>query len=279
MEINQPRHFIGIIVWGYLSLLTLYAALVIISEEGPIWLRTLYCFVPISIAGPLVKLLIKCSDKIDFQELNTDWTFKVNKPQSENLGGLTFISILGVLVSLGLKSYFYSILLMQIAGVLGFFVWMYTKMETECGSCGARVLAKNALFCSKCGKGFKRETKKIDLNYCSKCNQPFKPNSIHCTKCGHKLVADQTANPPGHKAPPRSKATSSPCDVILQNPGKNKIKIIKEVGFFTGLRLKDAKKLVDTAPNTVLSNAPKSTAEKAKKVLEAAGATVTIQIR
>jgi large subunit ribosomal protein L7/L12 len=83
----------------------------------------------------------------------------------------------------------------------------------------------------------------------------------------------------GYKAPPRSKATSFPCDVILQNPGKNKIQVIKEVGFFTGLGLKDAKNLVDTAPNTVLTNATKSAAEKAKKVLEAAGATVTFQNR
>ncbi|MDR2257059.1 50S ribosomal protein L7/L12 [Galactobacter valiniphilus] len=66
-------------------------------------------------------------------------------------------------------------------------------------------------------------------------------------------------------------------DVILESAGDKKIGVIKEVRALTSLGLKEAKELVDGAPKAVLEGANKETAEKAKEVLEAAGATVTLK--
>jgi large subunit ribosomal protein L7/L12 len=66
-------------------------------------------------------------------------------------------------------------------------------------------------------------------------------------------------------------------DVILEAAGDKKIAVIKEVRALTSLGLKEAKDLVDAAPKAVLEGANKEAAEKAKEVLEAAGARVTIK--
>ncbi len=66
-------------------------------------------------------------------------------------------------------------------------------------------------------------------------------------------------------------------DVVLTSAGDKKIQVIKEVRALTSLGLKEAKDLVDSAPSTVLEKVNKETAEKAKEVLEAAGATVEIK--
>jgi large subunit ribosomal protein L7/L12 len=66
-------------------------------------------------------------------------------------------------------------------------------------------------------------------------------------------------------------------DVVLTTAGDKKIQVIKEVRALTSLGLKEAKDLVDGAPSTVLEKVNKETAEKAKEVLEAAGATVEIK--
>jgi large subunit ribosomal protein L7/L12 len=66
-------------------------------------------------------------------------------------------------------------------------------------------------------------------------------------------------------------------DVILEAAGDKKIQVIKEVRPLTGLGLKEAKDLVDSAPARVLEKVNKETAEKAKTVLEGVGATVTVK--
>jgi large subunit ribosomal protein L7/L12 len=66
-------------------------------------------------------------------------------------------------------------------------------------------------------------------------------------------------------------------DVVLEAAGEKKIQVIKEVRTLTSLGLKEAKDLVDGAPKTVLEKATKEAAAKAKEVLEAAGATVTVK--
>jgi large subunit ribosomal protein L7/L12 len=66
-------------------------------------------------------------------------------------------------------------------------------------------------------------------------------------------------------------------EVVLEAAGEKKINVIKEVRALTSLGLKEAKDLVEAAPKTVLENAPKEAAEKAKEALEAAGATVTLK--
>ena len=66
-------------------------------------------------------------------------------------------------------------------------------------------------------------------------------------------------------------------DVVLEAAGDKKIQVIKEVRTLTSLGLGEAKALVDGAPGVVLEGANKETAEKAKAVLEEAGATVTLK--
>lgn len=66
-------------------------------------------------------------------------------------------------------------------------------------------------------------------------------------------------------------------DIELTGSGANKIAVIKEVRVITELGLKEAKDLVDGAPKIVKEGVKKEEAEKIKKQLEAAGATVTLK--
>ena len=66
-------------------------------------------------------------------------------------------------------------------------------------------------------------------------------------------------------------------DVILTGAGEKKINVIKVVRAVTGLGLKEAKDLVDGAPNPVKEGASKDEAEDLKKQLEEAGASVELK--
>jgi large subunit ribosomal protein L7/L12 len=65
--------------------------------------------------------------------------------------------------------------------------------------------------------------------------------------------------------------------VVLTNAGANKINVIKEVRAITSLGLKEAKDLVEGAPKPVKEGVTKDEADKLKKQLEAAGATVELK--
>ncbi|HEX3568736.1 MAG TPA: 50S ribosomal protein L7/L12 [Candidatus Saccharimonadales bacterium] len=65
-------------------------------------------------------------------------------------------------------------------------------------------------------------------------------------------------------------------DVVLKDAGAQKVAVIKAVKDLTGLGLGEAKALVDGAPKTIVEKAAKDDAEKAKKALEDAGATVEL---
>jgi large subunit ribosomal protein L7/L12 len=66
-------------------------------------------------------------------------------------------------------------------------------------------------------------------------------------------------------------------DVVLTEAGAKKIQVIKEVRAATGLGLKEAKALVDEAPNPVKEGLDKDEAEALKAKLEEAGATVELK--
>ena len=66
-------------------------------------------------------------------------------------------------------------------------------------------------------------------------------------------------------------------NVVLKDAGATKIAVIKAVREATGLGLKEAKDLVDSAPKTIKENMPKEDAEKLVEALKAAGATVEMQ--
>ena len=66
-------------------------------------------------------------------------------------------------------------------------------------------------------------------------------------------------------------------DVELTEVGPNKVKVIKVVREATGLGLKEAKDLVDSAPKTIKEGASKEEAEAMKASLEAEGAKITLK--
>jgi large subunit ribosomal protein L7/L12 len=66
-------------------------------------------------------------------------------------------------------------------------------------------------------------------------------------------------------------------DVVLTNAGDKKIQAIKVVRALTGLGLKEAKDLVDGAPNAVKEGVPQEEADQIKAQLEEAGAEVEIK--
>ena len=66
-------------------------------------------------------------------------------------------------------------------------------------------------------------------------------------------------------------------DVVLSSAGGQKIQVIKVVRAVTGLGLKEAKDLVDGAPNPVKEGIPQDEADQIKAQLEEAGATVEVK--
>ena len=99
--------------------------------------------------------------------------------------------------------------------------------------------------------------------------------TVHGIKAAAAAVAvagPAAAGPAAEAAPAKTEF-----DVELTNFGANKINVIKVVRAATGLGLKEAKDLVDAAPKMVKQAISKEDAEKLKKELEEAGATVTIK--
>ena len=66
-------------------------------------------------------------------------------------------------------------------------------------------------------------------------------------------------------------------DVILASFGEKKINVIKEVRAMTGLGLKEAKDLVESAPKSIKEGVSKDEADEVKAKLEEAGATIEIK--
>lgn len=66
-------------------------------------------------------------------------------------------------------------------------------------------------------------------------------------------------------------------DVVLASVGEKKINVIKEVRGITGLGLKEAKELVESAPKAIKEGVSKEEAEELKKTLEEAGAEVELK--
>ncbi len=88
-------------------------------------------------------------------------------------------------------------------------------------------------------------------------------------------VAVAAGAPAGGEAAPEEEKTEF--DVVLKSFGSNKIAVIKEVRGITGLGLKEAKDLVESAPKAIKEATSKEDAEDIKKKLEGAGAEVEIK--
>ena len=88
-------------------------------------------------------------------------------------------------------------------------------------------------------------------------------------------VAAASAAPAGEAVAAEEEKTEF--DVILAEIGSQKIKVIKEVRAVTGLGLKEAKDLVESAPKPIKEGISKEEAEKIKEQVEAVGAKVEIK--
>src|SRR3954470_844094 len=98
---------------------------------------------------------------------------------------------------------------------------------------------------------------------------------VHGIKPAAAAVA---AGPAAAAAPaPEAAAAKTEFDVSLEAFGANKINVIKVVRAATGLGLKEAKDAVEAAPKAIKTGVSKEEAEKLKKELEEAGATVKIK--
>ena len=102
-----------------------------------------------------------------------------------------------------------------------------------------------------------------------------------------KMMEDKfgvsAAAPVAVAAAPGAAAAAAPVEekteftVVLKAAGEKKVEVIKAVRAITGLGLKEAKDLVEGAPQTVKDAVSKDDAAKFKKELEAAGATVEVK--
>lgn len=85
------------------------------------------------------------------------------------------------------------------------------------------------------------------------------------------------AGAPAAAAPAEEAEEKTEFDVVLKDVGPKKIEVIKVVRSLTNLGLKEAKDLVEGAPNNVMEAVSKDAANDAKAKLEAAGAVVEIK--
>lgn len=95
-------------------------------------------------------------------------------------------------------------------------------------------------------------------------------------KFGVTAQAAVVAAPGGGEAAPEVEAQTE-FDVILSSAGDKKIQVIKVVRGITGLGLKEAKALVDDAPNAVKEAVSSEEADQIKSELEEAGAIVEVK--
>ena len=98
---------------------------------------------------------------------------------------------------------------------------------------------------------------------------------VHGIKPAAAAVA--VAGPAGAAAAAEAPPPKTEFDVVLEAIGANKINVIKVVRAATSLGLKEAKDLVEAAPKEIKTGISKEDAEKLKKELEDAGATVKIK--
>lgn len=98
-------------------------------------------------------------------------------------------------------------------------------------------------------------------------------------KFGVSAAAPAMMMPMGGAAPAAAAAEEEKTefDVVLADHGANKIGVIKVVREITGLGLKEAKELVDSAPKAIKEGVSKEEAEDIKKKVEEAGAKVELK--
>ncbi|MDR1633260.1 MAG: 50S ribosomal protein L7/L12 [Dysgonamonadaceae bacterium] len=97
------------------------------------------------------------------------------------------------------------------------------------------------------------------------------------TEYGIEPAAAAVAVAVGPAAAAEVKEEKTSFDVVLKSVGANKLAIVKAVKELTGLGLKEAKDIVDSAPAPIKEGATKDEAEALKKSLEEAGAEIELK--
>ena len=90
-------------------------------------------------------------------------------------------------------------------------------------------------------------------------------------------AADDAQSEDGGDAGGESAEEKDSFTIVLSEVGDKKINVIKEVRTATGLGLKEAKELVESAPKDIKEDVPKDEANEIKEKLEAAGAKVELK--
>jgi len=110
---------------------------------------------------------------------------------------------------------------------------------------------------------------------CPQCGFSYEWDGSSCGHCGHLRGVHQNESP---EMVPRvqSVCTEGGFDVILKACGYSKIRVIKEVRAISGLGLRESKDLIESLPKPVKEGISEADAERIKRQLEAAGATVEL---
>ena len=146
----------------------------------------------------------------------------------------------------------------------------------NCANCAAEI-GSIELFCGECGHAVSEATAPPSpggIRICPNCGATRESGQRFCGECGHDLMSMPTRD---RSMPPANFIENKlTFNVTLINAGQRKIQVIKEVCLFTGLGLKDAKDLVETAPSPIRKNISKREGEEIKAKLEILGATVEL---
>ena len=118
--------------------------------------------------------------------------------------------------------------------------------------------------------------------FCGGCGKPVVAGGSFCPYCGQRLAA--APGPTGEGRPanaPAPMASGGPgaCDVVLERYGERKIQAIKVVRELTGLGLKEAKDVVESAPCVVLAGVDEAFARAAVEAFSRAGISASVRRR
>lgn len=114
----------------------------------------------------------------------------------------------------------------------------------------------------------------VECKACGSRELSHEGGAIVCAYCQAVYIPDAITSIAISQDAPETLKTEF--DVVLEDSGRNKIAVIKNIRELNGSGLREAKNLAESCPRPVLSGVSKSVAEAAKTQLEKAGATVTI---
>jgi ribosomal protein L7/L12 len=152
-------------------------------------------------------------------------------------------------------------------------------LRVRCEGCG-QLADEAALFCSKCGTRLApRVQMPIGGWVCQSCQYQNATDAAFCSRCGakasHGRIGGGAATSPSEAAVEPSQQRME-FTVMLTAVGNDKIGVIKAVRGVTKMGLKEAKNLVDTAPQIVLLNVSRADAEMAVMQLTQSGGSAEI---